>query len=417
MTWRCAIFRVVIYSILFCLIVLTAYLYINKSGEEQDENKITSQVNDPVKPSKLVPLQVENQNSSQMQNEPFKSSESLIPLIHNQDLVKTEQDNKIAANAMENFKRGDYENAIKFFKELSEKDKGTLVYIGISYFKLGDYHNAISFLEKAVEYNHKDFTARKALAFSYYKTDDLEKGFHNAEIGLSIKKDPELQAFYDKLKREKQTQQGYIEESTSYFKVLFDGHEHGKVDREVISILDEAYRFVGKELDYFPTERITVILYTRKDFYDTTQAPVWSEGIYDGKIRLPIKGIEGQSASLKKVLFHEYTHAVVHSLTPRCPLWIHEGLAEHFSTHYPKKIGQIIPLSYLEKSFSGLRGENIRIAYWESYSAVSYLIEKYGLFRMKELFLSLSKGTDINQAFRYTFSITYNEFVSGWGKN
>jgi hypothetical protein len=139
--------------------------------------------------------------------------------------------------------------------------------------------------------------------------------------------------------------------------------------------------------------------------------------MYDGKIRLPIRGIEGQSASLKKVLFHEYTHAVVHSLTPGCPLWIHEGLSEYFSTHYPKKIGQVIPLNYLEKSFSGLRGENLRIAYWESYSAVSYLIEKYGLFRMKDLFVSLSRGNDINQAFRDAFSITYNEFISGWGKN
>ena len=396
---------------------MTVYLYFNKPVEERAQNKRSDQADNTVTSSEIVLAPVNGQNLFQALNAPSQSTEPLIPLMSNQDLVTKEKDNTVAANAMESFKRGDYENAITLFKELSEKDKSALVYIGISCFKLGDHRNAINFLEKAVEYNNKDFTARKALAFSYYNIDDLENGFHNAKIGLSIKKDPELQAFYDKLKREKHTQQSYIEESTSHFKVLFDGHEHGNVDREVISILDDAYRFVGKELNYFPTERITVILYTRKDFYDTTQAPVWSGGIYDGKIRLPIRGIEGQSASLKKVLFHEYTHAVVHSLTPGCPLWIHEGLSEYFSTHYPKKIGQVIPLNYLEKSFSGLRGENLRIAYWESYSAVSYLIEKYGLFRMKDLFVSLSRGNDINQAFRDAFSITYNEFISGWDKN
>ncbi|MDH5202274.1 MAG: hypothetical protein OEZ31_00915 [Nitrospirota bacterium] len=44
--------------------------------------------------------------------------------MSNQDLLKTQDDNKIAVNAMESFKRGDYENAITLFKELSEKDKG-----------------------------------------------------------------------------------------------------------------------------------------------------------------------------------------------------------------------------------------------------------------------------------------------------
>ena len=53
-----------------------------------------------------------------MLNEPFKSSEPLIPLMSNQDLVTKEKDNTVAANAMESFKRGDYENAITLFKEL-----------------------------------------------------------------------------------------------------------------------------------------------------------------------------------------------------------------------------------------------------------------------------------------------------------
>jgi hypothetical protein len=47
---------------------------------------------------------------------------------------------------------------------------------------------------------------------------------------------------------------------------------------------------------------------------------------------------------------------------------------------------------------------------------VSYLIERYGASRMKDLLISLSKGADMNQAFKETFSISYNEFISSWGK-
>ncbi len=392
-------------------------MYLNKPVKEPDNNEITGPVNKPVNPSEILSPLADSQNSALMQNEPVKSPELQIPSVSNQEQVKMEKaNNEIASSAIEKFKKGDYEGAVKLFKEVSEKDKGALIYVGISYFKLGDFSNAISFLEKAVEYNNNDFTARKLLAFAYHKTDDLEKALNNAETGLSIKKDLELQALYDKLTKENRTQRGYIEESTSNFKILYDGYEHSKVDREIISVLEDAYRFIGKEFNYFPAERITVILYTNRDFYETTQAPIWSDAIYDGKIRLPVRGIEGHSASLKKMLFHEYTHAVVHSLAIRCPLWINEGLAEYFSKNYPKKIGQVIPLNYLENSFSGLRGENINVAYWESYSAVSYLIEKYGLFKIKEMLLSLSRGIDINQAFKEAFNITYNEFISGWGK-
>lgn len=80
---------------------------------------------------------------------------------------------------------------------------------------------------KTVEYEGNDFTARKMLAFAYYKMDDLDKSLHNIEIGLSMKSDPQLQFLHDKIKREHRTQQKFIDESTRHFKVIFDGHENG----------------------------------------------------------------------------------------------------------------------------------------------------------------------------------------------
>jgi hypothetical protein len=137
-------------------------------------------------------------------------------------------------------------------------------------------------------------------------------------------------------------------------------------------------------------------------------------GMYDGKIRI-YQG-EGQGDLLKKVLFHEYTHAVVDSITQRCPKWINEGLAEYFSGGNKQKIGQLIPLRNIENSFLGLSNRNAHIAYQESYSAVSYLIEKYGMHKMKEMLVSLSKGSDPDQAFSSAFSKTYTDFIKEWGK-
>jgi len=70
----------------------------------------------------------------------------------------------------------------------------------------------------------------------------------------------------------------------------------------------------------------------------------------------------------------------------------------------------------LEKFRAGDYDRNVHIAYQESYSAVSYLIEKYGMYRMKEMLESLSKGSDPDQAFRNAFSKTYADFIKEWGK-
>lgn len=351
-----------------------------------------------------------------MQGTP-QQAEPRNPVPHERTVSQVpEGDRDLSVQASEKFRAGDYDGAIKLYRELSERDKSALGGIGISYLKLGDYENAERFLEQAIKNNPGDFSVRKALAYLYYKKDDIEKGLSHAEAGLSIKKDRELRKIYDKLKKDKNTQDSSESESTQHFRITFDGYKHGGVSRKVLEILEAAYSAVGKEFGYFPSVPANVILYTNRDFYDITQAPGWSGGIYDGKIRIPVRGAESNEDVLRKVIFHEYTHSVVRSLTHRCPLWINEGLAEYFSKNYPKKIGQIIPLGLLENSFSWLAGDQVDVAYWESYSAVSYLIDRHGLYRMKEFLQSLSGGSDLEQAFRGSFGQTYSEFVSTWGK-
>jgi tetratricopeptide (TPR) repeat protein len=314
------------------------------------------------------------------------------------------------------FNSGDYEGAVRLYRGLSERDKSALGGLGMAYLKLNDYENAERFLDLAVKNNPGDFPVRKALAFLCYRKDDVEKGLSHAEAGLSIKKDQELQRIYDKLKKDKDTAEISESESSSHFKITFDGYKHGGMSRKVLEILEDAYSAVGKEFGYFPSAPVNAILYTNRDFYDITRAPGWSGGIYDGKIRIPVRGAEGNEGLLKKVLFHEYTHSAVRSLTHRCPLWINEGLAEYFSRNDQKKTGQVIPLNMLVNSFSWLTGDQVAVAYRESYSAVSYLIDRHGFYRMKEFLQSLSEGMDVEQAFRGAFGQTYSEFVAAWGK-
>ena len=56
-----------------------------------------------------------------------------------------------------------------------------------------------------------------------------------------------------------------------------------------------------------------------EQFHDITQSPDWAGGAYDGRIRVPVQGASRRPGRIERVLTHEFTHALVHSIAPqRC---------------------------------------------------------------------------------------------------
>ena len=398
--------RIILYTILATLTCINLYLFINKN-----KNADT-----------LHPPQTGGSSSAESASSPSALAQVLppVPVPAVQEIIETVDDgSSLAAGAKESFEKGNFKKAADLCKQLAEKNIKASLCAGLSYFRLADYANAVVFLEQSLESGADEFTSRKYLSFAYYYSDKLDKSISNAEKGLSITKDAELDAFHLRLMKEKQAHGNFVDESTTHFRVRFDGYEHGAISRNVIGILEDAYSSIGRDVDYYPSEPVTVILYTTHDFHDITQAPGWSGGQFDtkdGKIRVPVRGAEGKEGLLRTVLFHEYVHALIYSITRNCPLWLNEGLAEYYSKGAQQKVGQVIPLNYLENSFSGLNGRGIILAYMESHSAVSYLMDKYRSYRIKGLLFSLSKGNDLNRAFTDSCQISYNDFIEKWGK-
>ena len=69
------------------------------------------------------------------------------------------------------------------------------------------------------------------------------------------------------------------------------------------------------------------MLYTEQAFFDVTQAPSWSGAVNDGKLRIPVQGLDSVTSDLARVLKHELAHSFINQLTGgRCPQWLNEGL-------------------------------------------------------------------------------------------
>ena len=332
----------------------------------------------------------------------------------------------------EQMKAGDYQAARDSFKQaLDYKDSAPDGHLGlgIAYFHLRDDREAERELSKALELNPKSSTAYQFLGELYYRKDDLKTAVSYWEKAVELNPNAtDIRARLDRIRKEHNAEKDFNREMTSHFLIKYEGREKIETGRVVLRILEDAYSEVGRSLSFYPDQEIQVILYSGQQFQEVTSAPGWSGGLFDGKIRLPIGGIEQETPALRMNLFHEYTHAVVRAITPRCPTWLNEGLAQYFEGRQidPRQqenlknlvqAGTLPSLASLEGSFMGLSGSQVQLAYLISLSSVRYMIDTFGLYRVKGMLDELAGGVDTNTALSRDIMLSYEEFERGWKRS
>jgi len=120
---------------------------------------------------------------------------------------------------------------------------------------------------------------------------------------------------------------------------------------------------------------------------------------------------------LRRIIAHELTHAFVFELAKgRAPTWLNEGLAQFFEGDAERIVPPetLVPLNALHGSFLALDRTAARRAYAESLSATAYLVDRYGLFRVRLLLAALGTNRPFADAFADVLLISYAEFESDW---
>ena len=113
---------------------------------------------------------------------------------------------------------------------------------------------------------------------------------------------------------------------SAHFEVLHDA-AGAVLASLVLRELEDAYRVVTADLQQAPDGPVKVVLLSTEEFRSTTGTSTWVAGLYDGRIRLPVKGVSDRAALLARAR-HEYVHAALAPLGRRAPSWLHEGLAQ-----------------------------------------------------------------------------------------
>jgi tetratricopeptide (TPR) repeat protein len=288
---------------------------------------------------------------------------------------------------------GDAE-AVPVFQRVLEKKPDrvpTLVALGTSLYRLGRNGEAIAIWEKALALSPDD---------------------------------KELAAELAKAKKEESVEGELMEDlGAPHFTIKFDGNGDPRVGRLVGGVLEDAYRDVGYDLGRYPPGVIAVVVYPKKAFRAVTGSHGWVAALYDGKIRVPAEGLEAvQATEVKRVLTHEYTHALIRSIAGGAvPAWLHEGIAqlEEGRTRMDARTtlrGKTLPvLDDLTGTFLGdSDAGRVRVRYAAAFDFIASLAERRGRTSIAELLDRLGKSEKLDDAVKAIYGVDTASLYEEW---
>lgn len=213
----------------------------------------------------------------------------------------------------------------------------------------------------------------------------------------------------------------------SQFIVLTSPELPKGVSSRVNQDLMKAYRRVGGDLDLFPDRKFTVVLYTESQFRRTIEAPLWSGGVFDGKIHIPYYSDTRDPYTVRS-LYHEYSHALLyHMARNNLPLWFNEGFAtfQEYRQSRSRFRYRRLPDNPPEENIRELgdiselfRNKNdrseARLAYEYSYSFLKFLEERFGIISIKRIIQKTGETSSFEKAVESTLNRSLNSLRFSW---
>jgi hypothetical protein len=335
------------------------------------------------------------------------------------------QTNATAQTAQQGFQAlqaGDAERALSLFNQAltSRPDDDVLnLGAGVAAHVLGREDEARLSLKRALQSNPRLADAAKLLGDIEYSLGNLDDAISAYERVLA--QNPGNLAVRQRLEawqKELSIHSGLTQRNDGRFSIIFEGTTDSALADRALAVLDAAYWRIGGAIGAYPSSSIMVTLYTEQQFRDLTGAPEWSDGLFDGRIRLPVKGASQNLPEFDRVLAHELTHAMIATLAPRgVPPWLHEGLAEYFepqdiasAQRVLRATGPVPPAVLLDR-FTGLGDRQAAAAYAESLLLADVLMRKAGT-RMGIVLQGLDRGQTLQQSLDL-IGINLDDLTSG----
>jgi tetratricopeptide (TPR) repeat protein len=328
------------------------------------------------------------------------------------------------------FQRHRYEEAICYYKDglkLAPQNVSAHADLGKTYEMLAKWDEALYHLNRALDLHPAHEVAQRRKRRILEEKHKYEMLREQAKSAIEPNFSSKLQTFRKNLIKRNNEESILIDSIPTsdnintavieHFVVNFNGEMLEEVRKAICRLLERIYTELGSEFDYYPQQNIKVfVLHSLPKESSQFLLPQWAVGQYDGSITIVWRAQEKPDLTLLYVVLqHEYVHLLVNMLTNgKCPMWLNEGLARYHSRGLldsEKKIllqavkqNRYIPLKHLECNFSHLNKKQVRLAYMESCSVVEFMMENYGMKKIKKLLHSLGMDKSFNKSLMCSLS-------------
>lgn len=294
-----------------------------------------------------------------------------------------------------------------------------------------DFKRVIELLQPKADQHRNHAGVNSLLGRVYYELNKFKESRKYWNRAIPLMNNPEQREHARKFRdrSQKLAEIGFSQTAYNHFEILIPPELSRADANRVNHQLERAYQAVGADLNTYPDRNITVILHLPGPYRRIMDGPIWSGGLFDGKIH--IKYSDGEDVPYsRQTLVHEYTHALIHShARNNVPLWFNEGLAtfqefrhtnEKFrytliDDHPPeKRIGDLAEISETFRRENSESRDDIRLAYEYSHSMMKFFEERYGLFLIQDLLRKTGETSDFEQALLQTINQNKQNLQFSW---
>jgi tetratricopeptide (TPR) repeat protein len=318
--------------------------------------------------------------------------------------------------------RGNFSPARSYYEKalhLRPENPTLLMHYAAALLRMGHGREGLASAEKAARLAPDSADAWAVLGAAQYASDRNDAAQTSWKHSLSLHADANVERMLAKAQRDSAAEASYSQGESSHFTLHYEGQQTSEsFRRALLSTLESQYDELSGVFNTPPRDSIAVILYTGQAFFDVTQAPAWSGAINDGKLRIPVNGLDSVTPDLARVLKHELAHSFITYLSRgRCPQWLHEGIAQLLE---PRALGSRgnrlsqlfqgqnqLPFNMLEGGFINFSTTEATLAYDESLAAAEYISETYGVSDLTRILQRIGEGSSTEAALRATIHADY----------
>lgn len=326
------------------------------------------------------------------------------------------------------------ESSQLFFEKTSIAGKlGMVLYNGgVQAFNDLNYKAANDLLLKSIAYRENNVHVYQLLGEISRQTNDLKKAreYFQRALQESEIENKEKNIILNKL-NELNSELAAADPTEGLKKIgipNFDLYCVDELSRDISydlkKMLREVYRNICREFNYYPRNKIPVILYAVHDFNAQTEGKhAGIRAIYDGRIRMPVfKRDNFNTKKYESLLTHEFVHAIVHQLGGgKVPLWFTEGLAHYYEKKIYDAEGpmQLYCTDFNEASF--LKQDSVKSDdssdedcdryYAKARAIIKELSEGTRKYKLKMYMQYIKKGYSPEKALKSVYYMTYDELL------